>query len=248
MKSAVVEFIGVTKNYPLYHLLGGGIKSFLSELPSRLRKIRRDRFTALEKVSFRIDQRESVAIIGRNGAGKSTILGLIAGVIKPSEGFVHVRERVSPMLELGGGFHPDLTGRENVYLNAVLMGLSRGQVKSKLHPILEFAELGVFVDQPIRTYSSGMLARLGFSIISQLGPRLLLIDEVLAVGDDAFRKKCYHLIEKFRHQGVTIIFVSHNALEVERLCERAIWIDNHRLQADSDARTVLREYHLSLQS
>lgn len=248
MNSAAVEFISVTKHYPLYQLLGGGIKSFLSELPSRLRKLRQNRFAALEEVSFRIVPGESVAVIGRNGAGKSTILSLIAGVIKPSEGIVHVRERVSPMLELGGGFHPDLTGRENVMLNAVLMGLYRSQVKSKMDAILEFSELGVFVDQPIRTYSSGMLARLGFSIISQISPKLLLIDEVLAVGDDAFRKKCYHLIETFRHQGVTIVFVSHSAFEVERLCDRAIWIDNHRLRADSDARSVLEEYHASLQS
>ena len=246
--SAVVEFIDVTKHYPLYHLLGGGFKSFLSELPSRLRKLRRNRFTALETISFEIAQGESVAIIGRNGAGKSTLLSLIAGVIKPTEGIVLVRERVSPMLELGGGFHPDLTGRENVFLNAVLMGLSRRQVKLKLEAILEFAELNVFVDQPIRTYSSGMLARLGFSIISQIDPKLLLIDEVLAVGDDAFREKCYHLIENLRNKGVTIIFASHNAFEVDRLCNRAIWIDNHRIRADGNAHSVLEEYHVSLES
>lgn len=246
--SVVVEFIDVTKHYPLYHLLGGGFKSFLSELPTRLRKLRRDRFTALEKISFEIAQGESIAFIGRNGAGKSTLLSLIAGVIKPTEGIVHVRERVSPMLELGGGFHPDLTGRENIFLNAVLMGLSRRQVKSKLEAILEFAELDVFVDQPIRTYSSGMLARLGFSIISQIDPKLFLIDEVLAVGDDAFREKCYTLIENLRNNGITIIFASHNAFEVERLCNRAIWIDNHLLRADGDAHSVLKEYHVSLQS
>ena len=243
--SVVVEFIDVTKHYPLYYLFAGGFKSFLSELPSRLRKLRRDRFTALETISFEIAQGESVAIIGRNGAGKSTILSLIAGVIKPTEGIVRVSERVSPMLELGGGFHPDLTGRENVFLNAVLMGLSRRQVKSKLDAILEFAELDVFVDQPIRTYSSGMLARLGFSIISQIEPKLLLIDEVLAVGDDAFREKCYNLIENLRKKGITIIFASHNAFEVERLCNRAIWLDNHRIRANSDAHSVLAAYHAS---
>ena len=243
--SVVVEFINVTKHYPLYHLLGGGFKAFLSELPSRLRRLRRDRFTALETISFEIAQGESVAIIGRNGAGKSTILSLIAGVIKPTEGIVRVGERVSPMLELGGGFHPDLTGRENVFLNAVLMGLSRRQVKSKLDAILEFAELDVFVDQPIRTYSSGMLARLGFSIISQIDPKLLLIDEVLAVGDDAFREKCYNLMESLKNKGITIIFATHNAFEVERLCNRAIWIDNHRIRSDSDARSVLEAYHAS---
>ncbi len=243
--SVVIKFKDVTKHYPLYHLFGGGFKSFLSELPTRLRKLRRDRFTALEKISFEIVKGESVAIIGRNGAGKSTLLSLIAGVIKPTEGIVRVGERVSPMLELGGGFHPDLTGRENVFLNAVLMGLTRRQVRLKLDAILEFAELDVFVDQPIRTYSSGMLARLGFSIISQIDPKLLLIDEVLAVGDDSFREKCYNFIENLRNKGITIIFATHNAFEVERLCNRAIWIDKQRIRNDGDAHTVMKAYHAS---
>lgn len=240
---AVVEFDRVTKHYPLYHLLSAGVKSFLTDLPSHVKRIKQERFTVLEEVSFRIGRGESVAIVGRNGAGKSTILGLIAGVIRPSRGSVRVEERVSPMLELGGGFHPDLTGRENVMLNGVLMGLTRKQVRSRSDQILEFAELGDYVDQPIRTYSSGMLARLGFSVITQIEPKLLLIDEVLAVGDDAFRKKCYDIIEKFRHQGVTIVFVSHVAPEVERLCDRAIWIHERRLRADSDAHSVLEQYH-----
>ena len=244
--SAAVEFENVSKHYPLYHLFSGGLKSFLSDLPSCMRRLRKERFTALDSVSFRIDRGESVAIVGRNGAGKSTILGLIAGVIKPSAGTVRVHDRVSPLLELGGGFHPDLTGRENVLLNGVLMGLSRKDVRSKLDAILDFAELGDFADQPIRTYSTGMLARLGFSVITQIQPELLLIDEVLAVGDDAFRCKCYHLIERFRRDGVTIIFVSHSATEVEDLCDRAIWIDNRRPRADGDARSVLSQYHASL--
>jgi lipopolysaccharide transport system ATP-binding protein len=244
--SAVVEFVNVTKLYPLYHLLSGGVKSLLTNLPSQIRRIRNERFTALDRISFSIRRGESVAIIGRNGAGKSTILGLIAGVIRPSEGSVQVHERVSPLLELGGGFHPDLTGRENVMLNGVLLGLSRHQVRSHLDAILDFAELGDFVHQPIRTYSSGMLARLGFSVITQIEPKLLLIDEVLAVGDDGFRRKCYDLIEKFRRQGVTIVFVSHSATEVSRLCDRAIWIHDHRLRANGDAHRVLHEYQSAL--
>jgi lipopolysaccharide transport system ATP-binding protein len=246
MMSVAVEFNNVTKYYPLYHLFSGGIKSFLTDVPTRLRRIRRERFTALEQISFNIGRGESVAIIGRNGAGKSTILGLIAGVIKPSGGSVQVNEPVSPLLELGGGFHPDLTGSENVILNGVLMGLSRDRVREKLAAILDFAELGDFVHQPIRTYSSGMLARLGFSVITQIEPKLLLIDEVLAVGDDGFRKKCYDLIERFQRQGATIVFVSHSASDVSRLCDRAIWIDNHRLRADGDVRCVLAEYQSSM--
>lgn len=244
--SAVIEFDNVTKHYPLYHLFSAGLKSFLTDLPSRLKHLRKERFTALEAISFNIRRGESVAIIGRNGAGKSTILGLIAGVIKPSQGSVRVYERVSPLLELGGGFHPDLTGRENVMLNGVLMGLFRSEVRSRLDAILDFAELGDFVDQPIRTYSTGMLARLGFSVITQIRPRLLLIDEVLAVGDDAFRRKCYDLIGQFRRQGVTIVFVSHSSSEVERLCHRAIWIDNRHIRADGDAHSILAQYHASL--
>jgi len=243
--SVVIEFDSVTKHYPLYNPFSGGLKSSLTNLLVYRRQARSERFTALEALSFSIHRGESVAIVGRNGAGKSTILGLIAGVIQPSEGTVRVNERVSPLLELGGGFHPELSGRENVMLNGVLMGLSRYQVQSRIDAILEFAELGDFVDQPIRTYSKGMLARLGFSVITQIQPQLLLIDEVLAVGDDAFRRKCYNLIENFRRQGVTIVFVSHSASEVQHLCDRAIWIDNHRARADGTASDILAKYHKS---
>ena len=243
---AIVEFRNVTKRYPVYHVFSGGMKSFLSDLPASVQRLRNERFTALEKISLVIRRGESVGIIGRNGAGKSTILSLIAGVIKPSEGSVVVSERVSPLLELGGGFHRDLTGEENALLNGVLMGLSRRQAKARIEAILEFAELGEFAHQPIRTYSSGMLARLGFSVITQIDPKLLLIDEVLAVGDDGFRRKCYDLIEDFRSAGVTIVFVSHAAYEVDRLCDRAIWIDNHRVRADGDAASVLKHYHCSM--
>ena len=243
---AIVEFHNVTKRYPVYHDFSGGVKSFLSNLPAGIRRLRHERFTALEKISLTIRRGESVGIVGRNGAGKSTILSLIAGVIKPSEGIVTISERVSPLLELGGGFHHDLTGEENAMLNSVLMGLSRCQAKARVGAILEFAELGEFAHQPIRTYSSGMLARLGFSVISQIEPRLLLIDEVLAVGDDGFRKKCYELIESFRRAGVTIVFVSHDADEVERLCDRAIWIDAQSVHADGEAARVLKRYHGSM--
>ena len=242
----VIEFDKVTKYYPLYNPFSSGLKSSLTNLPTYIRQMKTEYFTALEAISFRIDRGESVAIIGRNGAGKSTILGLIAGVIQPSKGSIRVNERVSPLLELGGGFHPELTGRENAMLNGVLMGLSRKQVRSRLDAILEFAELGDFVDQPIRTYSTGMLARLGFSVITQIEPQLLLIDEVLAVGDDAFRSKCYNLIENFRRKGVTIVFVSHSAPEVEHLCDRAIWIENRNVRADGNANDILTQYHTSL--
>lgn len=243
--STVIRFENVTKQYPLHNPFSAGLKSVLSNIPAYLRQLRTDRFVALKALSFAIERGESVAIIGRNGAGKSTILSLIAGVIRPSEGTVFVADRVSPLLALGGGFHPELSGRENVMLNGVLMGLSRKQVRDRVDDILGFAELGDFVDQPIRVYSSGMLARLGFSVITQLQPEILLIDEVLAVGDEAFRNKCYKLIDAFRSQGVTIVFVSHSSSEVEHLCDRAIWIDQQCIRADGDATDVLAQYHAS---
>ncbi len=242
MMEPIVEFAGVGKSFPLYHSLHGSFKSFLLRLPQSLKKLQSERFVALEDISFRINTGETIGIIGKNGSGKSTTLGLIAGVLKPSAGRVTVRQRVSPLLALGGGFHHDLTGRENVLLNGVLLGLPRKFVNQKLDEILEFTELGAFVDQPIRAYSSGMLARLGFSIITQLQPKLLLIDEVLAVGDTRFREKCYGVIEGFKKKAVTILLVSHNAYEVKRLCERVIWIDDHRIKDDGPAEMVLERY------
>ncbi|EHH8807176.1 ABC transporter ATP-binding protein, partial [Escherichia coli] len=173
---------------------------------------------------------EAVALIGRNGAGKSTSLGLVAGVIKPTKGTVTTQGRVASMLELGGGFHPELTGRENIYLNATLLGLRRKEVQQRMDRIIEFSELGDFIDEPIRVYSSGMLAKLGFSVISQVEPDILIIDEVLAVGDISFQAKCIQTIRDFKNKGVTILFVSHNMSDVEKICDRVVWIENHKLR------------------
>jgi len=240
--SPVITFENVSKHYRLPYALNGGLRNILFHLPTTWKTLNTHRFTALDNISFAIKEGESVGIIGRNGSGKSTMLGLIAGVFPPSSGRIEVKERVSPMLELGGGFHPDLTGRENIILNGVLLGMTRKHIKSRLDEIIEFSELGEFIDQPIRTYSSGMLSRLGFSVITQLDPRLLLIDEVLAVGDERFRRKCYNVIHDFKRNGVTILFVSHSADEVSNLCERAIWIENHRIAMDGKADSVLEAY------
>ena len=247
MNKPIIEFIGVGKWFPLYHSLHASFKSFLLKLPESLKKFRSERFVALEDISFRVDAGETIGVIGKNGSGKSTTLGLIAGVLEPSIGRVIVRERVSPLLELGGGFHPDLTGRENVVLKGVLLGLPRKFVSRKLDEILDFAELRSFADQPIRTYSSGMLARLGFSIITQLQPKLLLIDEVLAVGDIRFKEKCYGVIERFKKMGITMLLVSHNPYEIRRLCDRAIWIDSHKIKDDGPVESVLEEYIKTMQ-
>jgi len=150
------------------------------------------------------------------------------------------------MLELGGGFHPELTGRENIRLNATLLGLRRKQLNERLEKIIEFSELGEFIDEPIRVYSSGMLAKLGFSVITQVDPDILIIDEVLAVGDYAFQKKCIDTIDKFKAKGVTILFVSHNLGDIEKICDRVIWIENHRLKASGNAESILKEYRSSM--
>ena len=244
--SVVIEFKNVTKRYPLYHHIGSGIKELIFS-PKRAWDLLKGRnYLAIEDINFQIKKGESVALIGRNGAGKSTSLGLVAGVLKPTSGSVRVSGRVASMLELGGGFHPELTGRENIKLNAVLLGLRRKELKERIDKIIEFSELGEFIDEPIRVYSSGMLAKLGFSVISQVDPDILIIDEVLAVGDIAFQKKCISTINDFRSKGVTILFVSHNIADVKKICDRVIWIENHRLREMGDSENILESYARSM--
>lgn len=243
-----IKFENVYKSYPFYSDITAGFKHFLLNLPKTTKNLRNNSYSALEDISFEIKHGESVAFIGRNGAGKSTTLGLIAGVLKPNRGQVVVNGRVSPLLELGGGFHPELSGIDNIKLNGVLLGLSSQQVNSKLEEIVDFSELGEFIHQPIRTYSSGMLARLGFSVVSSLDPELLLIDEVLAVGDTGFQKKCFTRIEKFRNDGVTIIIVTHDISGVKQFCNRAIWIENHKICMDGPSKIVAEAYDNQFQN
>lgn len=222
-----IKFDNVSKDFVLYHHLTGGIKNFLFQMPRAIRAMKRSRFEALKDVSFEIQQGEAVGIIGRNGAGKSTLLGLMAGVLKQTKGEIKVHGRISPLLELGTGFHHELTGRENIIMNGILMGLSRKAIYQKLESIIDFSGLADFIDQPIRTYSSGMLARLGFSVVSSIDPEILLIDEVLAVGDIEFKLKCLERIERFKREGVTIVLVSHALDEIQRTCDRLIWIGKY---------------------
>ena len=242
MNQPVIIFDNVSKSYPLYHHITGGIKNFLFHLPKALSSTKNSRYEVLKDVSFETYKGETLGIIGKNGVGKSTTLGLIAGVLKPSKGKVVVRGRISPLLELGGGFHPELTGKENIMLNGVLLGLTRNQVKSKMDEIIEFSGLGDFIYQPIRTYSSGMYARLGFSVIAHLDPEILLIDEVLAVGDIEFQKKCLNKMMGFKKSGVTMVFVSHSMEDVERICDRVIWIDHHQIKRMGMPEEVLLNY------
>ncbi|CAI1663281.1 ABC transporter ATP-binding protein [Serratia fonticola] len=240
--SVVIEFKNVTKRYPLYHHIGSGIKELIFNPRRALSLLTGRSYLAIDDISFQVKEGESVALIGRNGAGKSTSLGLVAGVMRPSSGTVSVTGRVASMLELGGGFHPELTGRENIRLNAILLGLRRKELKERLDKIIEFSELGDFIDEPIRVYSSGMLAKLGFSVITQVDPDILIIDEVLAVGDISFQRKCLKSIDEFKKKGVTILFVSHNLADVEKVCDKVIWIEDHKMREMGDAQLVISHY------
>jgi len=237
----VIIFEKVTKTYPYYGYITAGFKNFLFNLPKAIKHTKK-RFTALENVSFEVYKGECFGIIGRNGAGKSTLLGLIAGVLAPDKGKIVVKGRVSPLLELGACFHLELTGRENIILNGVLLGMTKCEVLRKMDEIIEFSELGEFIDQPLRTYSSGMVARLGFSVIAHLDPEILLVDEILAVGDINFQKKCMEKMMSFRKNGVTIVLVSNNIEQVEKLCDRVMWIDQHRVKAIGKPEEVCRLY------
>jgi ABC-type polysaccharide/polyol phosphate transport system ATPase subunit len=206
------------------------------------RRIRYDDYLALKGVSLQVRQGEMLGIIGSNGAGKSTLLKVVARVLKPGWGTVWIRGRVAPLLEFGAGFHPELTGRENVYLNGCLLGLTRNEINVRFNEIVDFAELGDFIDAPVRTYSSGMIARLGFAIATDANADVLIIDEVLSVGDDAFRKKSLARINNYRRQGSTILFVSHDLDAVASMCDRAIWLDHGEIKANGTALEVIQEY------
>ena len=200
------------------------------------------RFFALRDVSFRMAKGESLAVIGTNGAGKSTLLSLVAGLSQPDAGELIVNGRVAALLELGSGFHFDLTGRENLFLNASLLGLTRARSEELYESIVEFSGIGDFIEEPLRTYSTGMVMRLAFSVAVNMDPDLLIIDEVLAVGDAAFQAKCFEKIMDFKRAGKTVLCVSHAAGMVEHLCERAIWLDHGQLMMDGSVREVSEAY------
>lgn len=238
----VIIFRNVYKSYMNYNYIKAGLKSFVFKLPTAIRHTMR-RHTVLEDISFEVYRGECVGFLGRNGAGKSTILALIAGVLKPDRGQIVVKGKVVPLLELGTGFHPELTGLENILLNGVLLGNRMKEVASKIDDIVQFSELDEeTILQPVRTYSSGMLARLAFSIAVNLEPEILLVDEVLAVGDIWFQNKCLEKVKSLKARGTTIVLVSHVIEHVEMLCDRAIWIENHRIKMIGDAKKVCAEY------
>jgi ABC-type polysaccharide/polyol phosphate transport system ATPase subunit len=201
-----------------------------------------DTFTALEDVSFEVKRGSTFAVIGENGSGKSTLLKLVAGITQPTHGSVVVDGRVSALIELGAGFHPEISGRENVAINAIMLGLTRKELERSYDAIVDFAELRDFIDAPVKTYSSGMYMRLGFAVAVHANPDVLLIDEVLAVGDEAFTRKCLDKISEFRRRGKTILFVTHSLGLVEKLCDDVLWLNHGRTQGRGDPRRVVDEY------
>lgn len=251
----VISVQGVSKAYRIWEspaarltapLLDGTAKIFPGApgqwLKNKATLSYRD-FWALKDISFDVKKGESIGIIGRNGSGKSTLLQIIAGTLQPTEGVVKVKGRVAALLELGSGFNPEFTGRENVYLNGAVLGLSRRDVDERFDRITAFADIGDFIEQPVKTYSSGMLLRLAFAVQVQLEPMIMIVDEALSVGDEPFQRKCFAQIQQMKEQGVTILFVSHSAATVVDLCDRAILLDRGEVLLIAPPKSTVLSYH-----
>lgn len=245
--ACAVNFENVSKRYQI----GSGRRSLgevVSGLPARLLQRNASKFNsanefwALRDVSFTLQPGQVLGLIGRNGAGKTTTLKLLSGIVQPTTGRVAIAGRVSALIELGAGFHPDLTGRENVFLNGVILGLSRREIARKFESIVAFAELERFIDTPVKRYSSGMYARLGFAVAAHVDPDVLLVDEVLAVGDLGFQKKCHEFIQRFVSSGKTAIFVTHNMFVVEQVCSELIWLKDGSVAMTGPSSDVLPKY------
>ena len=203
-------------------------------------------FEALKNVSFQVSKGQMLGLIGRNGSGKSTLLKIVAGVYRPTAGNVEVKGSLAPLIELGAGFHHELTGRENILLNGLLMGYSKREMQEREQRIIEFAEIGDFIDAPVKQYSSGMYMRLAFSVATEIDPDVLLIDEILAVGDAPFQHKCFERIQNFRKAGKTILFVSHSMVQVAEQCDRAILVEQGSIMADGRPDEVIQVYASSM--
>ncbi len=237
-KDIAISVKHLTKQYKLYDAPIDRLKEALNPFKKSYHKT----FSALNDVGFDLKKGEVVGIIGRNGSGKSTLLKILTGVLTPTDGSVHVHGKISAILELGAGFNPELTGLENIYLNMSINGLSKEEIEPKVKDVVDFAELGEFIDQPTKTYSSGMNARLGFSIAINIDPDILIVDEALSVGDAAFQRKCFAKMEQIRDSGATILFVSHSEGSIVSLCDRAIWLSNGEQVLDGSPKLVTGLY------
>lgn len=237
-KDVVISVNKLSKVYKLYN----NPKDRLKESLSLSRKKYHKEFHALNDISFNIKKGETVGIIGKNGSGKSTLLKILTGVLSSTEGEVTVNGKIAALLELGAGFNPEYTGMENIYLQGTILGFSREQMNKKIDAILAFAEIGEYIQQPVRTYSSGMFARLAFAVAINVEPEILIVDEALAVGDVRFQSKCFKKFDDLKEQGVTILFVTHDVFSVRNMCDRAIWINQGLLLLEGDTSLVTAKY------
>ena len=239
MSEELISLTNVCKNYPVFD----HGKHKLEHVWARLRGGEpKHVFRALTDISFQVRRGQSLGLVGVNGAGKSTLLKLIAGVATPSSGQLHRKGRIGALLELGAGFHPEYTGHENVYLSCALMGLTRAETSARMESILSFADIGEHIHQPIKHYSSGMVVRLGFAVATSVVPEVLITDEVLAVGDESFQKKCITWLEEYRANGGTLLLCSHSMFHIQKLCQQAIWLDGGQIRMQGTSADVTRSY------
>jgi len=243
MSDVAVEFSRVSKSYPIY----GSPRLRLKELATFNRRRFHTDYWALRDVSFEVARGETFCIVGENGCGKSTLLQICAGILQPTEGNIAVNGRVSALLELGSGFNPEFTGRDNVYLNGAIVGFSRKEMDARFGEIQAFAEIGDFIDRPVKTYSSGMMVRLAFAVAIHVDPEILLVDEALAVGDVYFRQRCVRKVHELRSRGITILFVSHATGDVKALGDRAMWLERGRVMAIGKTDLVVSKYLAAMQ-
>ena len=240
MNDIVIEVKNATVRFNKSAESISGLKEYIIKMLKR--ELMFQEFLALKNINFTVKRGESWGLIGKNGSGKSTLLKLISGIIRPYQGNVTVNGSISPLIELGAGFDPELTARENIFLNGALLGYSKKFIESHFQEIIDFAELNDFIDVPIKNFSSGMSARLGFAIATVQKPDILIVDEVLAVGDFAFQQKCKERMENLLSNGTTLLFVSHSIEQVKELCSKAIWIDNGEVRAIGETHSVSQEY------
>lgn len=239
-KEITVRLEGVSVCYRIRREAIGTFKEYI--IRSIQRRVTHEDFWALKNVSLSVSRGETLAIIGKNGAGKSTLLKVVSRVLRPAAGRVCLQGRISPLLELGGGFHPELTGRENIFLNGTLLGHKQRAISERFDQIVEFAELQDFIDVPVRTYSTGMVARLGFAIASAWEPEILLLDELLTVGDTAFQRKCLKRMDDFQRNGATILLVTHDMTTAVDMCTNTLWLEHGQVRAYGPARDVVDMY------
>ena len=241
MTAPAIEIQGIAKKFRRYKERPTSLKQRVTKF-----RVRSEEFWALKDVGIEIPEGSTFGLIGPNGSGKSTLLKIVAGILRPTEGLVTTRGRIAALLELGAGFHPELTGRENVYLNGSILGLSRKEIDSKFDEIVAFAELEDFIDNQVKFYSSGMFVRLGFAVAVHVDPQILLVDEVLAVGDEGFQRKCLDRVRQFQREGRTIMFVTHAVDLVRQICDEAVMLDHGAMVAQGDPEEVVRTFRLQM--